>query len=144
MPLRSEIPDPLAYNAATAEEFRANRGEVTGDFAGRPVLLLTTMGAKSGEPRTSPLIYTRDGECYVVTAADGGSPKHPNWYHNLVANPTVTLEVASERFAARAIEPNGAERDRLFEERCQATPNFKNYQDKTTRRIPIIVFERLA
>jgi deazaflavin-dependent oxidoreductase (nitroreductase family) len=142
MPRRTEITDPLEYNAATAEEFRANGGHVTGDFEGRPVLLLTTTGRRSGEPRTSPLIYTMDGDRYIVTAAAGGAPEHPLWYHNLVADPIVTLEVESEKFEATAIEPGGAERDRLFEERCAATPMFKTYQDKTERQIPIIVFER--
>jgi deazaflavin-dependent oxidoreductase (nitroreductase family) len=144
MPLRSEYNDPIAYNAATAAEFRANAGQVTGDFAGRTVLLLTTTGAKSGLERTSPLIYTMDGDRYVVTAADGGSPKHPSWYYNLKANPIVTLEVGAERFEADAIEPTGAERERLFAERCAATPRFAHYQEMTTRQIPIIVFERRA
>ncbi|HVB05145.1 MAG TPA: nitroreductase family deazaflavin-dependent oxidoreductase [Acidimicrobiales bacterium] len=144
MPRRAEIPDPLEYNAATAEEFRANGGRVTGDFEGRPLLLLTTTGARTGAERTSPLIYTMDGDRYVVTAAAGGAPQHPAWYHNLVAEPRVTVEVGSEKFGARAIEPGGEERERLFAERCVATPNFRIYQDKTERRIPIIVLEREA
>jgi deazaflavin-dependent oxidoreductase (nitroreductase family) len=142
MPRRSEISDPLEYNAATIAEFRAKRGQVTGDFEGRPVLLLTTTGRRSGAQRTCPLIYTMDGDNYIVTAAAGGAPKHPLWYHNLVANPQVTVEVGGEHFEAIALEPQGAERDRLFTQRTAATPNFKVYQDRTDRRIPIIVLER--
>ena len=142
MPVRDEFSDPAAYNEATAEEFRANGGQTTGDFAGRPLLVLTTTGAKSGLPRVTPLIYTMDGDRFVVTAADAGSDHHPGWYHNILANPEVTLEVGPEKFAAMATEPAGEERDRLFAERCAATPRFKEYQDKTTRRIPIIVIAR--
>lgn len=142
MPLRSELTDWREYNTATIEEFRANGGETTGDFAGRPVLLLTTKGRRSGEARTSPLIYTMDGDRYVVTAAAAGAPTHPLWYHNLVADSEVVVEVGSERFTATALEPDGDERDRLYEERCAATPNFKAYQERTERRIPIIVLER--
>ncbi|MBO0691887.1 MAG: nitroreductase family deazaflavin-dependent oxidoreductase, partial [Acidimicrobiaceae bacterium] len=105
MPRRSEINDPLEYNAATIDEFRARGGQVTGDFEGRPVLLLTTTGRRSGVQRTSPLIYTMDGDNYVVTAAAGGAPKHPLWYLNLVTNPHVTVEVGSEAFEATALEP---------------------------------------
>jgi deazaflavin-dependent oxidoreductase (nitroreductase family) len=142
MPRRSEINDPLEYNAATIDEFRAKEGQVTGDFEGRPVLLLTTTGRRTRVQRTSPLIYTMDGGNYIVTAAAGGAPEHPLWYLNLVANPQVTVEVGSERFEATALQPEGAERDRLFAERCAVTPNFKLYQDRTERRIPIIVLER--
>lgn len=139
MPLRSEYSDPLAYNAATTAEFRARKGQVTGDFAGRPILILTTIGARTGERRETPLIYTRDGDAFVVTAADGGSDRHPGWYYNLVANPDVTVEVGDQVIAAVASEPGGEERDRLFENRVRETPRFGEYQDKTSRRIPIVL-----
>jgi deazaflavin-dependent oxidoreductase (nitroreductase family) len=139
VPVRSEFNDPVAYNAATAAEFRANGGEVSGDFAGRPLLLLTTVGARTGLSRTTPLIYTKDGESFVVTAADGGVDHHPGWYHNLLAEPKVTVEVGSLTLSCLASEPKGAERDRLFADRVAATPRFGEYQAKTTRQIPIIL-----
>jgi deazaflavin-dependent oxidoreductase (nitroreductase family) len=139
MPIRSEFSDPIAYNAATAEEFRANAGQVTGDFAGRTLLVLTTTGAKSGIRRVTPLIYTMDKDDYVVTAADGGVDHHPGWYHNILANSSVTVEVGGQIFTAVATEPKGAERDRLFTNRVRETPRFGEYQAKTTRQIPIIL-----
>lgn len=139
MPVRSEFSDPVAYNDATTAEFRANKGRVTGDFAGRPLLLLTTTGAKSGIARTTPLIYTRDGDSYVVTAADAGSDKHPGWYYNILANPMVTIEVEDKVYEGLATEPVGKERDRLYENRIAETPRFAEYQAKTSRRIPIIL-----
>lgn len=139
MPIRADFADPLRYNAATAEEFRANKGQVSGDFAGRTLLLLTTTGAKSGLPRVAPLIYTTDGDSYVVTAADAGSEHHPGWYHNILADPVVTVEVGDRVFEAIATEPIGDERDRLFANRIAETPRFAEYQEKTARRIPIIL-----
>lgn len=139
MPVRSEFTDPLAYNEATAEEFRSSKGHVTGDFAGRPLLLLTTVGAKTGIARVTPLIYTRDGDSFVVTAADAGSDRHPGWYHNILANPMVTIEVEDKVYDGIATEPVGAERDRLYANRIAETPRFAEYQAKTSRRIPIIL-----
>src|ERR1700736_2992338 len=92
-----------SFNEQLIEDLRAHRGAATsGPFVGRPVLILTTVGARSEQPRENPLVYTRDGERYVVIASKGGAPTHPSWYHNLVANPHVTLEVLGERFPARA------------------------------------------
>ena len=112
-------PDPraafAAMTAALIEDFRAHAGKVTsGPFAGRPVLLLTTTGARSGQPRLAPLVYSRDGERYVILASKGGAPTHPAWYRNLVAHPLVTVEVGPETFRARARVTDGAERERLF------------------------------
>jgi deazaflavin-dependent oxidoreductase (nitroreductase family) len=130
---------------ALIADFRAHGGKVTnGPFAGRPVLLLTTTGAKSGQPRLAPLVYSRAGDHYVVVASKGGAPTHPAWYHNLLANPVVTVEVGGETFEARARVTEGAERDRLFAERAAASPNFAEYQNKTTRVIPVVVLERLG
>ena len=142
-------PDPRAAFAAMTTalitDFRANGGEVTsGPFAGRPVLLLTTKGAKSGQPRLAPVVYSRDGDHYVVVASKGGSPTHPAWYHNLLANPIVTVEVGGETFEARAWVTEEAERDRLFEQRAATNPNFAEYQRRTTRVIPVVVLERLG
>jgi len=131
------------FNEQLVAEFRANGGKVTGMFAGAPLLILTSVGAKSGETRISPVVYTRDGDRYVIIASKGGAPTNPAWYHNLVVNPDVTVEVGDERFEARASVPDGAERDRLFEAQAAAMPNFAEYQEKTSRRIPVVVLERV-
>ena len=141
-------PDPRAAFAAMSKllitEFRANGGHVTsGPFAGRPVLLLTTKGAKSRQPRLAPVVYSRDGDAYVIVASKAGAPTHPAWYHNLVANPVVTVEVGGETFEARARVTKGAERDRRFAERVETSPNFAEYQRRTTRVIPGGVLERI-
>lgn len=130
------------FNLNIIEEFRANGGETSGPFKGRPLLLLTTKGAKSGEERTTPLVYSRDGERVVVIASMGGAPKHPAWYLNLSANPEVTVEIGTEKFAARASVPEGEERDRLYAQQAATMPAFNEYQEKTTRRIPVVVLER--
>src|SRR5687767_12005419 len=91
-----------AFNKGIVEEFRANAGKVGGMFAGAPMVLLTTTGAKSGQQRTTPLVYTTDGDRLVVIASKGGAPTHPDWYHNVVKNPTVGVEVGSDKFQARA------------------------------------------
>jgi len=142
-------PDPCAafaaMTAALITDFRANGGQVTsGPFAGRPVLLLTTTGAKSGQPRLAPLVYSRDGDHYVIVASKGGAPTHPAWYQNLLAHPTVTVEVGEGTFEARARVTEGAERDRLFAQRAADSPNFAEYQQRTTRVIPVVVLERLG
>lgn len=142
-------PDPraafAAMTAALISDFRAQGGQVTsGPFAGRPVLLLTTTGAKSGQPRLAPLVYSRDGDDYVIVASKGGAPTHPGWYHNLLAHPVVTVELGGETFEARARVTEGAERDRLFAERVASSPNFGDYQRRTSRVIPVVVLERLG
>jgi deazaflavin-dependent oxidoreductase (nitroreductase family) len=142
-------PDPRAAFAAMTTalitDYRAHGGHVTsGPFAGRPVLLLTTTGAKTGQARLAPLVYSREGDGFVIVASKGGAPVHPAWYHNLVANPVVTVEVGGETFEARARVTEGAERDRLFAERATASPNFAEYQRRTTRVIPVVVLTRLG
>ena len=141
-------PDPraafAAMTAALIEDFRAHGGEVTrGPFAGRPVLLLTTTGARSGQPRLAPLVYSRDGERYVILASKGGAPTHPAWYRNLVADSLVTVEVGPETFRARARVTDGAERERLFAQHAADSPAFSDYQRRTTRVIPVVVLERV-
>jgi deazaflavin-dependent oxidoreductase (nitroreductase family) len=134
---------PNDFNQSLIEEFRANDGKVTGVFAGRPLLLLTTTGAKSGRPRVSPLVYTTDGDRIVTIASKGGAPTNPDWYHNLVANPTVTVELPGETFQARATVIEGAERERLYDAQAALMPGFAEYQQKTTRQIPVVVLERI-
>lgn len=134
--------DQSDFNKQIIEEFRANGGETSGVFKGRPLLLLTTTGAKSGESRTTPLVYTKDGDKVVVIASMGGAPKHPAWYLNLAANPGVTVELGTEKFEASASPVEGAERDRLYAKQAEMMPAFTEYEQKTTRRIPVVVLER--
>jgi deazaflavin-dependent oxidoreductase (nitroreductase family) len=90
------------FNTKVIDEFRANGGKVGGQFANAPMVLLTTKGAKSGKTYVHPLVYSKDGDRYVLIASFAGAPKHPSWYHNIVANPTVTLEIGNEKFQAKA------------------------------------------
>lgn len=142
MPKRSEVPDPLEYNRLTTEEFRANHGQVTGNFEGRPLLLLTTIGAKTGREHVTPLIYADYGDRLIVCAAAGGQPNHPAWYHNIVANPTVRVEVGDEAFRVEAVVTGGEDRAAIFAERCANSPAFNEYQQKAGREIPIIALPR--
>ena len=132
------------FNRQVIEEFRANGGVVGGPFAGRPLLLLTTTGAKSGKERTSPLVYMADGDRMVIIASKGGAPSNPDWYYNLVANPEVTVERGTERFAARAAVVDEPERTRLFTKVSDKMPGFAEYQSKTERTIPVVVLEPVA
>jgi deazaflavin-dependent oxidoreductase (nitroreductase family) len=132
------------FNRRLVEEFRANNGKVGGPFADRPLMVLTTIGAKSGLPRTIPLVYTRDGDRLVIIASKGGAPTNPDWYHNLVANPTATVELPGKTFQVTAAIAQGTARDRLFGQQAAQMPGFADYQRNTTRRIPVIVLERLA
>jgi deazaflavin-dependent oxidoreductase (nitroreductase family) len=131
------------FNQQIIAEFRANSGKVGGPFAGNTILLLTTTGAKSGQPRISPLVYTTDGDTLVIFASKGGAPTNPDWFHNLLANPVVTVERGTEQFQARATVPDAAERDRLFHQAAAQMPGFAEYQRKTTRIIPVVVLERI-
>ena len=108
-----------------------------------PTLLLTTRGAKSGRLHTTPLVYTRDEETLIVIASKGGSPTHPDWYHNLVANPRVTVEVGAETFEARASVLQGEERRRAFDLQAAAMPFFAEFEKKTPRQIPVIALKRV-
>ena len=129
------------YNIELIEKFRANNGAMPN---GAALLILGTTGARSGQPRLNPLAYTRDGDRYVVIASKGGYATNPDWYHNLVAHPEVTVEVGDQRFAARAIVTEGNERERLFNAQAALMPNFADYQTKTTRQIPVIVLEPIT
>jgi deazaflavin-dependent oxidoreductase (nitroreductase family) len=130
------------FNRKLIEEFRANGGKVTGAFANAPLLILTTIGAKSGQPREVPLVYTKDGDRIVIIASKGGAPTNPDWYHNILANPLVTVELPGETFKARATVVEGAERQRLYDAQAALMPNFAEYQQMTTRQIPVVVLER--
>src|SRR5262249_38652745 len=129
---------------ALIEEYRTNGGKLSGQLANAKVLLLTTTGAKSGQPRTRPMGYTIDGERILVVASNAGAPRHPAWYHNLVGNPVVTVELDSERFQARAIVPQGEERDQIFTRIAADKPYFIDHQQKVSRTIPVVVLERVG
>jgi deazaflavin-dependent oxidoreductase (nitroreductase family) len=131
------------WNRQTIEQFRANKGKVGGFWEGKPLLLLTTTGAKSGKRRTTPTMYLRDGDRLLIFASKNGAPTHPAWYHNLVAHPQVTIEVGSETYEATATVLKGEERDRLYARQAELYPQFGEYQTRTTRRIPVIALERL-
>lgn len=106
------------------------------------MLLLTTMGAKSGQRRTTPLVYLPDGDRWVIIASKGGAPRNPGWYHNLLAYPDTTIEVGTETIPVTAREIRGAECDRLYAEQARLRPAFAEYQAKTSRTIPVIALER--
>jgi deazaflavin-dependent oxidoreductase (nitroreductase family) len=135
--------DPMAeFNKKVIDEFRSSGGKVGGQFNGAPMIIVTHTGAKSGKSYTTPLVYTKDGNRYVIIASKAGAPKNPSWYHNLVVHPEVTLEIGAEKFKARAKEVKGEERDRLFAAQAKMMPQFNDYASKTSRKIPVFVLER--
>lgn len=134
--------DIRALNKSVIEEFRANGGSVGGPMAGTPLLLLTTTGAKSGQTRINPLAYLTDGDRYIIIASFAGSPTNPPWFHNLVANPKVTVEVGGEQFTAQARVLGEPDRSRLYRKMAAKLPTFGEYERKTTRRIPVIALAR--
>ena len=130
------------FNNAIIEEFRANGGVVGGPFEGAPMIILHTVGAKSGEPRLSPLAYlTIDGKMIIV-GSKAGADTNPAWFHNLVANPTVTVELGTDTFEATAKVTDEADRAHLYAERVKVMPGFGEYQEKTSRVIPVVLLDR--
>lgn len=140
-----EDPGELAWNDRIIANFRENHGKVTmPPFQNSNLLLLTSTGATSGKPRTTPLGYTRDGERYVVVGSNSGGPEQPAWLTNVQANPEVTVEAAGETFRARATVTEGTERRRLLDAHKAAIPIFKKYEGMTERELPVVVLERIA
>jgi deazaflavin-dependent oxidoreductase (nitroreductase family) len=128
------------FNTALIENLRANDGHASGGpFAGRQVLILTTTGARTGERRASPLAYSRDGDDIVIVASKGGAPTHPAWFHNIVAHPSVTIEVDGKTMQATAHVADDEERRRLYDQHAALHPGFKDYEGRTDRIIPVIV-----
>lgn len=130
------------WNRQTIEAFRANGGKVGGMWEGKPLLLLTTTGAKSGQRHTTPTMYLADGDRLLIFASKGGAPTNPAWYHNLLAHPEVTVEVGPETYEATARVLSGEERDRFYAMQAERFPQFAEYQAKTSRKIPVIALER--
>jgi deazaflavin-dependent oxidoreductase (nitroreductase family) len=124
------------------ERYRATDGAEGHDWQGTQTLLLTTTGRKSGEPRTTPLIYAPDGDSFVVVASKGGSDEPPAWYLNLSENPEVEVQVKGDRFKARARTASPEEKDRLWKKMVAEWPSYDDYQEKTDREIPVVVLER--
>ena len=132
--------DFLEFNKGVIEEFRANAGVCGGPFEGAPMILITMTGAKSGRELCSPLVYSDDGDDLIIIASKGGAPEHPNWYHNLVANPTVKVEVGTEAWEATAQLTEGDERKRLYDQQAAQMPQFTDYEKSATesgREIPV-------
>jgi deazaflavin-dependent oxidoreductase (nitroreductase family) len=133
------------FNEGLIADYRANGKPTKGPFVGRQVLLLTTTGAKTGHEHTNPLVWTKDGDKLVIVASKGGAPTNPSWYHNLRANPVVTIELGKDRFAARAsVAKPESERRRLYDQHAATHPGFTEYEKRTTRRIPVITLERIG
>ncbi|HSX09674.1 MAG TPA: nitroreductase family deazaflavin-dependent oxidoreductase [Candidatus Saccharimonadales bacterium] len=131
------------FNKKIIEEFRANKGIVGGMFNGMPLLLVTTIGAKSGKEVTIPVAYSMDGDNYVIVASKGGAPENPAWYYNLLAHPEVTIEVGEEKFQVRAHDTKDEERERLFDQHAAKYPAFNDYKAKTSRVIPVLVLKKI-
>jgi deazaflavin-dependent oxidoreductase (nitroreductase family) len=127
------------FNAQIIDEFRANEGRVGGMFEGIPLLLLHHTGAKSGKSRVNPLAYQADGDRYAIFASKGGAPTNPDWYHNLIAEPNVTIEVGTDTIHAVASEARGDERERIFRTQAENVTQFADYEKQTERIIPVIV-----
>jgi deazaflavin-dependent oxidoreductase (nitroreductase family) len=135
--------DPTGFNESVIREFRANRGVVGGELAVMSLLLLTTIGARSGEPRTTPLAYHRRRDRYLVIASNGGAPNHPKWFRNLERDPNVTVEVGAERFTARARILEGSHRDTAFGAIVAQVPAAGTFQSQAGRTIPVVELEPL-
>jgi deazaflavin-dependent oxidoreductase (nitroreductase family) len=129
--------NPNNWNQSIIDEFRANSGKVGGRFAGKTLLLLHTVGAKSGQERINPVAYVADSDRLVIVASKGGAPTNPDWYYNILAHPLVTVEVGTEQFQAQAVIASEPERTRLYNQMVEMMPGFAEYQQKTRRVIPV-------
>ncbi len=138
----TEIQDMNDWDRQVIEEFRASGGNVGGQLAHAPLLLLTTTGAKSGEPRTRPLVYLSEGGRIYVFAGNRGAPTNPAWYHNLLVHPDVTVELGTEKFEARAIVVDSVEGERLGRIQVQKIPALAELTEKITRKVPVVLLER--
>ena len=132
------------WNDNIIEEFRANDGKVGGPFEGAPLLLLHSVGAKTGTTRVNPVMYQKVGDSFAVFASKGGAPTNPDWYHNLVAHPRSTVEVGAETIEVVARVAEGDERERIWAKQKTAYTGFAEYEQRTAREIPVIILERGA
>jgi deazaflavin-dependent oxidoreductase (nitroreductase family) len=132
------------FNRQIIEEFRANEGRVGGGFEGAPMLLLHTTGARSGKERVSPLAYQALGDSYAVFGSKAGADTNPDWFHNLVANPDVTIEVGTDTKQVQARVAQGDERTKIWEAQKRRMPPFADYEASTSREIPVVVLDPVA
>ncbi len=132
------------WNQQIIDEFRASDGKLSGQFEGAPMLLLHNAGAKSGVERVNPMMYQADGARFVVFASKAGAPTNPDWYHNLVAHPRASVEVGGKTIAVNARIADGEERTRLWNTQKERYPGFADYENKTTRVIPVIILEPVS
>ena len=130
------------WNRKLIEEFRANGGKVSGPLAGTPLLLLSTIGAKSGQPRTSPLMYYDENGRLFIFASKAGASSNPDWYYNILTHPEVTIEVGAEKFSAAGVVLQEEERARMYAKQAAASPRFAEYERTTTRKIPVVELVR--
>ncbi len=134
----------MLFGQEHVERYQATDGAVGHEWQGTTVLLLTTTGRRTGKPYTTPLIYQKDdGGNPIVVASRGGSPKHPDWYENLVANPEVRVQIHGEKFTARARTAGPDEKPALWKKMAATWPAFDEYQTKTNREIPVVILERV-
>jgi deazaflavin-dependent oxidoreductase (nitroreductase family) len=138
------VSDPNDWNRQVIEEFRQNAGKVSGQFEGFPLLLLHHSGARSGTERVNPLAYQVVGDNFAVFASKAGAPTNPDWYHNLLAHPEITVEIGSETVPVVARVAEGDERDQIWAEQKRLAPGFAEYEEKTDRQIPVVVLERAS
>jgi len=137
----SPFPNDL-FGPEHVRAYRESGGDRGYEWRGTTILLLTTTGRSSGEPRTTPLIFRSDGDRWVVVASKGGSPHHPQWYENLVASPEATIQVRSEEIPVRAYSAEGEERERLWKLMNEIWPHYDEYATRTEREIPVVVLDR--
>jgi len=137
-----DMTDMNDWNTKVIEEFRSNSGRVSGQFEGAPMVLLHTTGAKSGVERINPMMYLEESGRIFVFASKAGADTNPDWYRNLVANPSVTMELGAETFTATATPVTGVERDRVYALQASINPGFADYEAKTTRVIPVVELVR--
>jgi deazaflavin-dependent oxidoreductase (nitroreductase family) len=130
------------WNTRVIEEFRANAGKVGGSFEGAPMLILHSTGAKTGQERVKPLVYQAVGDGVAVFASKGGAPDNPDWFHNVVAHPDVTVEIGTDTVPMRARVAEGDERERIWARQKQLMPGFADYEANTARQIPVVILER--
>jgi deazaflavin-dependent oxidoreductase (nitroreductase family) len=133
--------DANDWNSKIIAEFRANGGRVGGPFEGAPLLILHTVGAKTGQERVNPVMYQAVGDDYAVFASKAGAPDNPDWYHNLLANPRVSAEIGTQTISATARVAGPQERDRIWTAHKEAYPGFAEYETKTTRQIPVVILQ---
>jgi deazaflavin-dependent oxidoreductase (nitroreductase family) len=135
------VTEAVDWNTQVINEFRANGGRAGGPFEGADLLLLHSIGARSGQERINPLTYLKVNGSYAIFASKGGAPTHPDWYHNIVAHPETTIEVGTETLPVTARVAQGQERERIWEEQTRSSPQFAQYEKSTNRTIPVVILE---